>query len=57
MGGTGEQRRLRSSYTRKKHIPIVFYFYEFSDAKFNATIFEVVRVDLDLENVDFELYK
>ena len=47
---------LRSSYTLIKHIPILFYFYVFSDAEFNGTIFEVVKVDLDLENVDFQFY-
>ena len=45
---------LRSSYTRKKHIQILFYFYVFSDAEFNGTIFEVVKVDLDLKNGDFQ---
>ena len=49
-------KSLRSSYTQKKPIPILFYFYVFSDAEFNGTIFEVVKVDLDLENVDFQFY-
>ena len=43
-------------YTRKKHIRILVYFYVFSDAAFNGTIFKVVKIDLDLENVNFQFY-
>ena len=43
-------------YTRKKHIRILFYFFVFSDAELNGTIFEGVKVDLDLENADFQFY-
>ena len=49
-------RGLRSSYSRKKHVPILFFFYVFSDAEFDGTIFEVVKVDIDLENADFQFY-
>ena len=51
-----KDNKLRSSYGRKKHIPILFYFHVFSDAEFNGTIFEVVKVDLDFEDVDSQFY-